>query len=61
MKPAAWKLQAKALSETDGWGADVVIECSGSPKAIEQGIAMVRKTGQYSGVGLARQEIIQFP
>ena len=51
----------KVLAETDGWGADVVIECSGSQAAIAQALAMVRKTGQYSGIGLSTKEVIDFP
>ena len=34
-----------------GYGADVVIECTGSPKAILEGLKMVRRGGSYAIVG----------
>lgn len=37
---------------TDGWGADVVFECSGSPKAWETIMAMPRPGGVIVAVGL---------
>ncbi|MEM2960510.1 MAG: alcohol dehydrogenase catalytic domain-containing protein [Candidatus Bathyarchaeia archaeon] len=43
--------------ETDGWGADVSIECSGSPKAMEQAIKAIKgknrvESGTVVSVGL---------
>lgn len=37
---------------TEGYGADVVLECSGSPIAARQGLQMVRKAGSYTQLGL---------
>lgn len=35
-----------------GYGADVVLECSGAPAAAELGLKLVRKRGQYTQMGL---------
>ncbi|BAB03908.1 zinc-binding dehydrogenase [Halalkalibacterium halodurans] len=45
---------------TDGYGADVVLECSGAVPAAKQGIDLLRKKGQYAQVGLFAQPEIQF-
>ena len=37
---------------TDGYGADVVLECSGSPKAANLGLQMARKQGKFCQMGL---------
>jgi len=37
---------------TGGSGADVFIECSGSPNAARMGLQMVRRMGQYTQIGL---------
>jgi L-iditol 2-dehydrogenase len=42
--------QVKEL--TDGYGADVVLECSGAPPAVSLGLDMVRKRGKYTQIGL---------
>lgn len=43
----------KLISElTNGLGADVVIECSGSAAAVRAGLNLVRKGGKYTQVGL---------
>jgi threonine dehydrogenase-like Zn-dependent dehydrogenase len=39
------------LALTDGRGADLVIECTGVPAAVEQGTRMVRRGGCYLIVG----------
>lgn len=36
---------------TEGRGADLVIECTGVPEAVEQGTRMVRRSGSYLIVG----------
>jgi len=33
---------------TDGWGVDVAIECSGSPKAMEQAIKAIKGRNRYA-------------
>ena len=37
---------------TDGYGADVVVECAGSAAAIDAALDMVRRRGRYSQMGL---------
>lgn len=37
---------------TDGYGADVVFECSGANSAVEMGLDLLRKKGQYVQVGI---------
>jgi L-iditol 2-dehydrogenase len=37
---------------TDGVGADVVLECSGAPAAVDVGLDLVRKQGRYTQIGL---------
>jgi len=38
---------------TDGFGADVFLECSGSPSAVRMGFQLVRRGGSYTQIGLA--------
>ena len=37
---------------TGGRGVDVLLECSGSPKAVDSGLLLTRKAGQYTQIGL---------
>lgn len=37
---------------TDGQGVDVVLECAGSPHAVDAGLRAVRKQGQFTQIGL---------
>jgi L-iditol 2-dehydrogenase len=37
---------------TGGYGADVVLECSGVPSAAHMALEMVRKRGKYTQIGL---------
>jgi L-iditol 2-dehydrogenase len=37
---------------TNGLGADVILECSGSQAAVEIGLELVRKQGKYTQIGL---------
>jgi len=37
---------------TNGAGADVFIDCSGSPNAVRMGFQLVRRGGQYTQIGL---------
>lgn len=46
------KLAVAVARETDGWGADVVFEASGSPKAYEELFQIVRPGGALVLVGL---------
>ncbi|MBX3529652.1 MAG: NAD(P)-dependent alcohol dehydrogenase [Rhizobiaceae bacterium] len=45
-------LAARVSALTDGWGADIVFECSGSPRAWEGLIALLRPSGVIVAVGL---------
>ncbi|MFB6155207.1 MAG: zinc-binding dehydrogenase [Haloferacaceae archaeon] len=47
---------------TDGWGADVAVECSGSPAAMEQAVAAVNgengyESGTVVSVGIQTEDI----
>jgi L-iditol 2-dehydrogenase len=46
-------LKAVVLGLTSGEGADVYIECSGSPAAARAGLELTRRRGQYLQMGLA--------
>ena len=37
---------------TGGRGVDVLLECSGSPKAVDSGLLLTRRAGQYTQIGL---------
>lgn len=45
---------------TDGYGADVVLECSGAVPAAKQGLDLLHKKGQFVQVGLFSQPDIPF-
>jgi (R,R)-butanediol dehydrogenase/meso-butanediol dehydrogenase/diacetyl reductase len=40
------------LDLTEGWGVDLVIEASGSPTAVQQALAVIRKGGTLLQVGM---------
>ena len=44
---------------TDGRGADLVVECSGSPPAIAQSIDLVRKWGRICAIGLTGKRPVE--
>ncbi|MEK4803014.1 MULTISPECIES: zinc-binding dehydrogenase [Oceanobacillus] len=45
---------------TEGYGADVVLECSGAVPAAKQGLDILCKKGRYVQVGLFAQSEVQF-
>ena len=45
---------------TDGYGADIVYECSGAVPAAKQGMDLLRKKGQYCQVGIFANSEIPF-
>ncbi|UOQ45527.1 zinc-binding dehydrogenase [Halobacillus salinarum] len=47
-------------SLTDGYGADVVFECSGAAPAAKQGLDLLRKKGQYGQVGIFANPEVNF-
>ncbi|WP_339213504.1 zinc-binding dehydrogenase [Ornithinibacillus sp. FSL M8-0202] len=53
-------LKAFVNELTNGYGADVVLECSGAVPAAKQGLDILRKKGQYAQVGLFANPEIQF-
>ena len=50
-------LTSVIASETDGWGADVVFEASGSPKAYQSVFSLVRPGGTLVMVGLPVEQV----
>lgn len=49
------------LEMTDGRGADIVAECSGSPKAIASTVDLVRKKGKICAIGLTGNKMVELP
>jgi L-iditol 2-dehydrogenase len=49
------------LSLTNGRGADVVVECSGAPRAIAGMVDLVRKKGRISVIGLTGGKTVELP
>src|SRR5699024_12584619 len=47
-------------SITNGYGANVVLECSGAIPAAKQGLDLLRKKGQYVQVGIFKSSEIPF-
>ena len=45
---------------TEGYGADIVFECSGAPPAAKQGLGLLRKKGQYGQVGIFAKPEVEF-
>lgn len=45
-------LKDKVNELTDGYGADVLLECSGSIHAANQGLDLLRKKGHYAQIGI---------
>ena len=45
------------LKLTQGYGADIVVECTGSASGINLGLQVSRKQGQYTQIGLVGVEI----
>lgn len=48
------------LRQTGKKKADCVIECSGSPNAINDGLGLLRKDGKFVALGIASSETIPF-
>ena len=49
------------LDQTSGLGADVVVECSGSPEAIPVTVDLVRKMGRICVIGLTGGKNVELP
>jgi len=52
---------SKVLEMTDGRGADLLIETSGSSKAIHEGFEMVRRLGKVCAIGISGQAEVPIP
>jgi len=52
---------SKVKHLTNGIGADVVVEASGSPLAINQAFQMVRRGGRISALGMTKEEEVEIP
>jgi threonine 3-dehydrogenase len=48
-------------SKTGGLGADVVIEMSGAPRAMQDGIAMLRRGGRFCFFGIYKDNLVPTP
>jgi threonine 3-dehydrogenase len=46
---------------TDGLGADVVLEMSGAPRAMQDGIAALRRGGRYCFFGIFKDNLVPTP
>ena len=46
------EITARVRDLTEGRGADVVLECTGYPEAVEQGVQMARRGGMYVVAGV---------
>jgi threonine 3-dehydrogenase len=56
--PSSEDVPAAVRKLTHNEGADVVLEMSGHPKAIEQGFRSIRKGGRYSLLGIPAKPIV---
>jgi L-iditol 2-dehydrogenase len=45
------------MALSGGVGADVVIECSGAPAAVDVGLDLVRRQGRYTQIGLSGRPV----
>ena len=50
----------KILKATDGYGPDVVVEATGRPEAIQQGVQMVKKGGKVLAFGITNAPVENF-
>ena len=58
----AEKSALEAVQElTNGIGADLVVECSGSPKAIPGTVDLIRKLGKVCAIGLTGGKNVEIP
>lgn len=51
----------KVMELTNGRGADIVIETSGSEAAIAQVVDIVRSCGRISAIGISSKDMVNFP
>jgi L-iditol 2-dehydrogenase len=53
-------IPAKIREMNESWGPDCVIDCSGDPNAINEGIGMLRKGGKFIALGISHDTLIPF-
>ena len=58
--PAGPDIESAILEMNDGWKADCVIDCSGNPEAINQGIGLLNKNGKFIALGICPGDPIPF-
>ena len=61
LDPSATDVPQTVRDATDGWGADVVFECSASPRAFADALAATRKGGTMVQFGVFTQEVPLHP
>jgi L-iditol 2-dehydrogenase len=54
-------IESEIQALNNGWKADCVIDCSGAPAAINQGIGLLNKGGKFIALGLTKDDRILFP
>ena len=50
-------LEEIIMTESDGYGADVVLECSGTGTAISNALTLIKKLGRFTQIGLPGRPI----
>lgn len=50
----------EVLKLNNGWKADCVIDCSGAPQAINQGLSLLNKGGKFIALGITNESQISF-
>jgi L-iditol 2-dehydrogenase len=53
-------IPARVKEMNASWGADCVIDCSGDPYAINEGIGLLRKGGKFIALGISHDALIPF-
>lgn len=57
LNPLETDVVQEVLDMTDGYGCDVYIEATGHPKAVEQGLHMIRKAGTFVEFSVMREPV----
>lgn len=57
LNPSNTDVVQEILDMTDGYGCDVYIEATGHPKAVEQGLHMIRKAGTFVEFSVMREPV----
>lgn len=57
INPTATDAVQQVLDLTEGYGCDVYIEATGHPKAVEQGLRMIRKAGTFVEFSVMREPV----